>query len=346
MEATRLVPPSRQILLDCVRAAARAPSLHNSQPWLFRVDPPAIEVFADPARRLPVVDPVGREQLISVGAAVFTLRIAMRKAGYRVRVELSPAQPDTSPITRTGASPVTGTVASPITGTVASPITRTVASPIARIVADRPAHADAVTESLAAAIPHRHTNRWPFAQVAVPADAIAQLQDAARQEDATLTVADPTARDAILGLAREADRWLHERPHYAEEIARWTGRNARHDGVPEWAAGPWDALEVMPVRDFAGSGGPREPFEPYPTIVVLATDGDAPLDWLRAGQALQRVLLTATWLGLATTPISQPVEVPAVRAKLTRRPAQMVLRVGYGRVAGQTPRRPISEMLL
>ncbi|MEU4564615.1 nitroreductase family protein [Actinoplanes sp. NPDC023936] len=328
LEATRLVPPSRQILLDCVRAAARAPSLHNSQPWLFRVDPPAIEVFADPARRLPVVDPVGREHLISVGAAVFTVRIAMRKTGYRVRAELSPEQPDMSP-GQPDVSPEQPDLA-----------------PVARIVAERPAHADTVTEALAAAIPHRHTNRWPFAQVAVPADAIARLQDAARQEGASLTVAAPAGRDAILGLAREADRWLRERPHYAEEIARWTGRNARHDGVPEWAAGPWDALEIMPVRDFAGSGTTRAPFEPYPTIMVLATDGDTPLDWLRAGQALQRVLLTATWLGLATTPISQPIEVPAVRAKLTRRPAQMVLRVGYGRVAGQTPRRPISEMLL
>jgi hypothetical protein len=56
-----------------------------------------------------------------------------------------------------------------------------------------------------------------------------------------------------------------------------------------------------------------EHFEPYPTILVLATDGDSPDDWLHAGQALQRVLLTATWLNLATTPISQPVDIPALR---------------------------------
>lgn len=83
---------------------------------------------------------------------------------------------------------------------------------------------------------------------------------------------------------------------------------------------------------------------------MLSTDGDARLDWLRAGQALQRVLLTATWLGLATTPISQPVEVPAVRRMLAGPPpgasVQMVLRVGYGRYAGRTPRRPLSQVLL
>ncbi|MBB2947558.1 nitroreductase [Actinoplanes lutulentus] len=307
---TSFVPPSRGVLIECVRAATTAPSLHNSQPWLFRVDPPAIEVVADAARRLPVIDPDGREHLISVGAAVFTLRIALARAGYSVRTELLPP-------------PV-----------------------CARVIAGFPRHADAVTEALAAAIPHRHTNRWPFAQVAVPADALARLRAAARQEGAFLNVADPAGRDAILGLARAADGWLRERPHYAEEIARWTGRNARHDGVPEWAAGPWDALEVMPVRDFVASPGARVPFEPHPTVLVLSTQEDTPLDWLRAGQALQRVLLTATLLGLAATPISQPVEVPSVRVQLTRRKAQMVIRVGYGRVAGRSPRRPLSEVLI
>ncbi|BBH69140.1 NAD(P)H nitroreductase [Actinoplanes sp. OR16] len=312
------VPPARGVLTDCVRLAATAPSLHNSQPWLFRVEPPVIEVFADPARRLPVVDPDGREHLISVGAAVLTLRLAVRHAGYSVREQLC------SPVLPGNTDPVLA----------------------ARVTAGRPRGPDPATEALAAAIPRRHTNRWPFARVAVPADAIEKLRGAAAQEGATLTVAGPVARDAILGLARAADRWLRDRPHYAAEIARWTGRDVRHDGVPEWAAGPWDALEVMPVRDFAGLPRERLPFEPHPTVLVLATGGDTPLDWLRAGQALQRVLLTATLLGLATTPISQPVEVPAIREKLSRRPAQMILRVGYGRTAGRSPRRALNELLL
>ncbi|GIF23369.1 hypothetical protein BJ973_000274 [Actinoplanes tereljensis] len=160
-------------------------------------------------------------------------------------------------------------------------------------------------------------------------------------------------RDAILGLAQEADRRLRERPGYREELARWTGPTVRHDGVPSWAVGPWDALESMPIRDLGElSELPRQTakFEPYPTVVVLATDGDDRADWLRAGQALQRVLLTATWQDLSTTPISQPVEIPAVRRLLAapnaRRFAQMVLRVGYGNPAGRTPRRPVSEVLL
>jgi hypothetical protein len=311
------VPPSRRVLTGCVRSAISAPSLHNSQPWLFRVDPPTVAVYADPTRRLPVVDPDGREHLISVGAAVLTLRVAVRRAGYEAGCELVPDPADPTLV--------------------------------ALVTARRPVPVDETIESLAAAIPHRHTNRRPFAQVAVPAGAVERLSAAARQEGAVLTVASAPARDAILGLARAADRRLRDRPHYAEEIGRWTGQGVRHDGVPIWAAGPWDALEIMPVRDFAGTTplpGTAEPFEPHPTIMVLTTEHDTPSDWLRAGQALQRVLLTATWIGLAATPISQPVEVPEIRRKLHARPAQMVLRVGYGRVAGGSPRRPLSQVLL
>lgn len=315
--STPFVSPSRGVLDGCVRLATTAPSLHNSQPWRFRVVSPVIEVYADPERRLEVVDPDGREQLISVGAAVFTLRVALRRAGYEVRCDLLD-DPDDPALA-------------------------------ARVTAGRVTPVDRVTEQLVAAIPHRHTSRSPFADVPVPADAVEGLRSAAHQEGAILTVVNTIGRNAILSMAREADRWLKDRPHYAEEIARWTGRGARHDGVPSWAVGPWDALEIMPVRDFATqTPGPevREPFEPHPTIMVLATAGDTRRDWLLAGMALQRVLLTATWLGLAVTPISQPVEVPVVRAALTRDPAQMVLRVGYGRAVGRTPRRPLSEVLM
>ncbi|MEU4236774.1 nitroreductase family protein [Actinoplanes sp. NPDC026619] len=312
---TTVVRPARKVLADCVRAATAAPSLHNSQPWRFRIDGPAIDVFAEPGRRLQVIDPLGREQLMSVGAAVFTLRLAIRQAGYRTESALfpEPGVPDL----------------------------------VARVVVSHPAAANPAVEALYAAIPHRHTNRWPFAQTAVPADALEHLADAARREGATLAVAGPTARNAILGLAQEAERRLHELPGYRAELARWTGDAVRYDGVPAQVAGPWDALESMPVRDF-GATLPRRTasFEPYPTLLTLATHGDRPADWVRAGQALQRALLTATWLDLATTPISQPVEIPAVREVLAGPYAQLVLRVGYGRRApGSSPRRPVSDVL-
>lgn len=311
-----VVPPSRRVLVDCVHSATAAPSLHNSQPWRFRIRAGRIDVYADPARLLPVLDPQGRELMISVGAAILTLRLALRQAGYLNDLQLFPEPGVVARVTVTHPGPVSDELA-----------------------------------ALAEAIPHRHTNRLPFAHLPVPEKVLDKLRDAAHAEGATLAVASPAARDAILRLAGAADRVLRARPGYRTELARWTG-DTRHDGVPIWAAGPWDALEAVPIRDFAQLSGeprPRERFEPYPMILVLATRGDDRASWVRAGQALQRVLLTATWHGVAATPIGQPVEVPEIRRRLLD-PAgglsvQMVLRIGYGRMAGRTPRRPVGEVL-
>lgn len=321
MTGTDERPSLHSVLTACVRTATAAPSLHNSQPWLFRVRDRTVEVFADRDRQLEVLDPEGRELAISVGAAVFTLRLALRGHGYTARARLfpDPHRPDL----------------------------------VAEVAAAERSLPTAAIEALVAAIPYRHTNRWPFAQSVVPADVIEKLVWAARREEARLTVAGAVARNAIVNLSQAADRRLRTMGGYRAELARWTApRTGRRDGIPPSAIGPWDALESLPLRDFGlvqpQLQRPAEQFEPFPTIMVLATGGDTPADWVRAGQALQHVLLTATWLGLATTPISQPVEVPAVRELLTGHGthAQMILRVGYGRPAPATPRRPLAEVLV
>ncbi|MEU4216719.1 Acg family FMN-binding oxidoreductase [Actinoplanes sp. NPDC026623] len=310
---------SRAVLTDCVRTATAAPSLHNSQPWRFRITGDGVDVYTDSGRRLDVLDPAGRELLISVGAALFTLRLAIRRKGFRPVFALFPDAED--------------------------------AGLVARVAVGPPAAATPAVEALAAAVAHRHTNRWPFAQTAVPGVALSHLRDAARREGAVLAVAGPTARDAIVRLSQVANRRLQTRAGYRAERSRWTVPR-RRDGVPRSAVGPWDALETVPVRDFgllpphAATGA----FEPYPTLLVLATEGDGRTQWVTAGQALQRVLLTATWQNLATTPISQPIEVPAIRRLLSAaaegRWAQMIIRIGYGRQVVATPRRRLSEVLV
>ncbi|MEU4428360.1 nitroreductase family protein [Actinoplanes sp. NPDC024001] len=319
MNGTALTTPE---LVRCVRAATLAPSLHNSQPWRFRLAFQAIEVYADRDRQLEVLDPDGRELLISVGAAIFTLRLALRRSGRIPELAMLPDadRPDLVAVVRPG----------------------------------RPAEPSAAVLDLADAIARRHTNRQPFRPEVVPADVIEELQEAARHEGAALAIAGAASRTIIASLGREAERRLRAQDGYYAEMNRWTRPMARRrDGIPAAAFGPWDALERMPMRDFGIVHPQRqrraEEFENYPTIAVLSTSGDEPADWVRAGQALQRVLLSATSRHLATTPISQPVEIPSIREVLADRRsgrfAQLVIRLGYGPPAPVTPRRPISEVL-
>jgi hypothetical protein len=309
-------------LRECLFAATAAPSIHNTQPWLFRPRGDTIDVLVDRRRQLPTLDPDGREMLVSIGAAVLNLRLAVRAHRRESQVRLMPDrhQPDL----------------------IATLFTQPAAAPPAGVVA------------LAEAIPHRHTNRRPFADKPVPYGTMEELAAAAAVEHASLLAVDPALRDGVLSLTRTADNRMRANPRYLAELATWTtpGGVGRRDGVPRQAFGPRDRHGTLPLRDFAlGQGAPTATvaFEPDPTLILLFTKGDAPADWLRAGAALQRVLLTATLRGLAATPLSQLLEVPRLRTLLedssTGEVVQTILRIGYPTTpALATPRRPIEEV--
>jgi nitroreductase len=314
-----IVPQVRSWL----RAAVAAPSVYNTQPWLFRVTEREIEVYADQARRLEVVDPRGRELMVSVGAALFNLRVAMLADGRTPMVHLLP-DGDQGDL-------------------------------VARV---RPGPAVAVSETvrlLAEAIPRRHTNRRPFESTSVPPEVVADLCSAAAVEGCDLVVAEPTLREALLGVVRAAEH-LHRRdPDYYVELADWTANGRpRGDGVPPETFGPWSALEVVPLRDFGlvrpvPSRTVTE-YEAEPTIALLYSQGDDREQWLRAGQALERTLLTASVRGLASTLMTQPIEIPRLRDMFAISAigavAQAVLRFGYGPPSAPSPRRALSSVLL
>jgi Nitroreductase family len=312
------------ILRNCLIAASAAPSIHNTQPWLFRSRGDVVDVLVDRSRQLPTLDPDGREMLVSVGAAVFNLRVAVRAYGRENQVWFmpDPSEPD---------------LAARIT------LESTVAPPAGAL-------------ALAEAIPRRHTNRRPFADRPVPYGTMEELAAAAELENAVLVPVDPPLRDGVLSLTRTAENQMRSDPRYRAELAAWTtpGGVGRRDAVPRQAFGPRDTDGALPLRDFAlGLGAPTATvaFEPEPTLILLYTSGDAPTDWLHAGAALQRVLLTATQRGLAATPLSQLLEVPKLRALLAdfvnRQVLQTVLRIGYPTTpALATPRRSLDELLI
>jgi nitroreductase len=310
-------------LRACLEAAIAAPSIHNTQPWRFRVHDGVVDVLTDHHRRLTVLDPSGRELMISVGAAVLNLRVAMLVHGRMpvLRLRPDPAEPD-----------------------------------LAARVAPGPAIAPPDTARLLArAIPHRHTNRRPFNNIPVPHEVMTDLASAARAEGAHLIPANPPARDAVLSVVRTAEHRRRNDTAYWNELSQWT-RDVPHrrDGVPPEAFGPWDALEIVPIRDFGLIQPARHrwsaPFETEPTIAVLYTAGDTPWEWLRAGQALERTLLTATVRGLATTLMTQPLEIPELRALITDRAggrvAQAIIRFGYGSPSPPSPRRSLADVLV
>ncbi|MFR0354608.1 Acg family FMN-binding oxidoreductase [Streptomyces sediminimaris] len=309
-----------------VAAATAAPSMHNAQPWRFRHEPAGgtLELRADLGRAMPHTDPDNRALHLGCGAALLNLRVAAAHSGLRTDLVLFPGPADRELL-----------AAVRLSGT------------------DRP---DGDLARLFPAIARRHTSRHPFEDRPVPAAVQEALSEAARREGAELVFPGVWHVAALLEHVRDAEGRDSMDPERFEDIRRWTrtGEQAAVDGIPESAFGPRKAGGRAPVRDFAGRralpGRPAAVFEAAPHLAVLGTAQDRPEDWLRAGQALERVLLLATLSGLATSLTSHSLERKDLR-ELARDPrsdlgfVHMVLRLGYGPAGTATPRRPVDEVL-
>lgn len=314
-------PAAREVEL-MIAAATAAPSLHNTQPWRFGVEKSQIHLFADPSRHLRQVDADARQLTISCGTALLNLRLAAAHLGVQPKVRLFPDR----------ARPTL----------------------VATVTLSRCRVAPGPSAALYEAIPLRHTNRHPFEDEPLSPEAAAAMSEAAHVEGAELELPDDVSeRTRLAGLVRAADLEQDRHPELALEAAEWTGVDAsRTDGVPGYALGPVPDLPDATVRDLRrGSpvaGRAHEPFERTPVLAVLFTRADDRESWVRAGQALERVWLTATIHGLSVSFVNQPLELPALRRTVLgpgtmQGYPQMLLRLGRGSPVPPTPRRALAD---
>jgi hypothetical protein len=322
--APRVVPvPAGQVDF-LIGTAARAPSVHNTQPWRFRVSEFAIELYADPRRKLRA-DPLGREMLISCGAALFGLRLAVRSLGYLPVVELFP---DPAKLRL-----------------------------LARVSLCAGGAMTARERQMLEALPHRHTHRGPFDPGPLPAGLFAGLQHDALAEGATLAPVNPgIAYQKLADIVGAAGRRQNLDPAARADARRWSrgAAESAHDGVPAHAfpAGTGHQPGRLPQRDFdlgrrlglSPTGGP-----PPAATAVLLTPGDGRSDWLHAGQALHRLLAHAASKWVFASLYTQPLEAAAIRALIQDRLAlprapQMLLQLGLAQTTRSTARRRPAEL--
>jgi hypothetical protein len=315
-----------------VALATRAPSVHNSQPWRWWASERSVHLYADLQRWLPVTDADGRDLLLSCGAALHHLRVALAALDVAATVERMPDPDEPDLLAAVALCPGRA-----VTGAVTDP---------------------GVDVEEAIAIGVRRTDRRRFTDWPVPAEFLSDLAARAGEQGALVrTVADGRAH-RTLDLAIHAAAVEHARvAGYDSEVALWTGMHASDDGVPAAnVPAPDQSAGGVALRRFV-SGELTEPRPDDPdgaVLMVLGTSSDDQLSRLRAGEAMSAVLLRAATLGLATSPLSEPLEVEGTRALLREQvlggtlSPQLVLRVGWAPGSGTVPatrRRSLDDQL-
>ncbi len=316
--------PDRETLHAAMALATRAPSVHNTQPWRWRIGSHSVHLYAKESLHLVRTDPDGRDLLISCGAALHHAAVALDALGWQPTIHRfpNPAEPN-----------------------------HLAAIEVVRCTPQQPDIA------LAAAIPRRRTDRRYYSGWPVPLGDVALMT--ARAARLGIGLRRVKLNDVLTAALRQAVSQHVQDAEYLTELTMWSGRYAAVAGVPARSTPTPDQSAAVPSRIFAGPvlGQPEgtTAADDNGLLLALGTSTDTPLDQLRAGEATSAVLLTATAQGLSTCPVTEALENPDCRA-IVRTDVfgdelfpQMLIRVGWAPLNADpltaTPRRPLSEVV-
>jgi len=300
---------TRSKVVELVRLAALAPSSHNTQPWKFKIEEATsddddgtannnnaaravIRVFADGTRRLRLTDRDGRELLISVGASLANLRLAAEARSLVVDIEYTEVK---DPLL--------------LEEFEVAKLTLTSSSSSAN-----GGGADKAAE-LCRQFERRVTWRKAFKGDAIPASVLDEIRHSVEREGAWLhDITTPesvhkTVADAIF----DANDIQWSDPKWRAELAAWIRPSSSGDGLH---IGPdlfnWVTTWAVRAFQFIGNSqgkGDRDLALAAPALFALGVDQNGPIQWLKAGQALQYGLLVATKHDVFASYFNQPLQV-------------------------------------
>jgi hypothetical protein len=313
-----------------VRYAILAPSGHNTQPWTFEVHEESLNLYADRTRALPVIDPDDRELIISCGAALTNLLVAMRYFGFEPNVEYFPKETDND-----------------LLATVT--------------IKTRDYQPTELETTLFKAIKNRRTNRLPFAEEVIDGYTKQKLISIVSEDkDVKFTIIEDThLKEELTKLIEQGDKIQAQNKSFCRELAQWVHPNRTNskDGIPGYAFGMGDLISFGSPF-FIGNlnwgeiqaGRDRNLIKGSPVLALMETKADTPLEWLKTGVALSKLLLRAASQGIAASYLNQPLEVPDLFQKMKEllnndTYPQLILRMGYGKEVKSTPRRDVEDVL-
>lgn len=312
-----------------IRYAVLAPSGHNTQPWLFKLESEnSLNLYADRTRALPVIDSDDRELTISCGAALTNLIISANYFGYSAEVKILPDKNDFDLLAK-------------VTFNLSS-----------EQRSDIKKYFDSILK--------RHTNRKPFKDKMIDGQILQKLCRIASEEKVNLRIiSNHIEREELMTIIEQGDMEQANDKSFCRELALWVHpeRKKSLDGIPVYAYGNEDRITTSGPF-FIGNlewgkiqaGRDRNMFNGSPVIAILESKSNTSEDWLKTGIALEMMLLYATSEKISASYLNQPLEVKNLIQKIRESLnmsgyPQQIIRLGYGQDVKPTPRRNVNDVI-
>ena len=318
--------PEPELIRDAVMLACHAPSLHNSQPWHWVAESGRLHLFLDPEPLVQATDRSGREMILSCGAVLDHLRVAMAATGWDAAIHRLPNPNEPKHLAMLDFSPLAS-------------------------ISD-------AERMRAEAILRRRTDRLPFAAPTRWEALERQVRSQVDHHAVMLGVIPDDAREQLAEASRLTEAIRHEDLSYQSELRWWTSPFELDHGVPpssRVSASEASRVDVARAFPTTGYGGRRPKIDvDRSKILVLSTRDDTRSQVLRCGEALSAVLLDCTLAGMATCTLTHMIEVPMARELIQRVSGQtgmpqLLIRVGGIPAVEQRPpataRRQLSDVL-
>ena len=314
------------IFFKIVRSAVRAPSGHNTQPWLFAKEDDGICMMPDFSRALPVADPEHRELFISLGCAAETALIAARFYGYSPALQNHVSNTDCS----------------------------------IKILLQKD---DTIEQpSLFSYVTARQTTRNLYAARSVLAEDIATLKNMDGGNSIRFFMGQKEIRQFSPFIA-EANTIQMSNPRFKSELIQWMRFSEKEamqkgDGLYSACSGVPSMGRVFGsfvLKNFvtAKSENKRllKQLGTTAAVALFTSQKDSIEDWIKTGMTFQRFALTVAKLGLNHSYINLPCQINQVRDKMMKDLGlagfpQLIIRLGYSQKMHFSFRRRIDEVIL
>lgn len=308
-----------------VSQAVKAPSGHNTQPWLFKLLPEAIEIHPNFEKSLPVVDPDNRELFVSLGCATENLCIAASQKGYETAVSVS----------KKG------------------------------IIIVSLAKKETIPNPLFEQITFQQTNRSVYSGKIpqkdietlqnLPSEAGIKYYFYENGSAEFDTISKFVFRGNSLQMQNEA---------FKNELKSWMRYNKTHqdrtqDGlsyavfgapnVPRFIA---KSIISLAINEKTQNKADGKKIASSSHLVLFTCEGNTIQEWVNLGRVLQRFLLKTTELGIAHAYLNQPNEQRplanemAKQLNLKEKCPTILLRIGYGKRQAYSIRKDIKEVII